>query len=137
MPGTIGALWGLPLAYAIGQVDNEVVQMAIIGVLILLAVPVCTAAARRLGRKDPGAVTLDEIVSVPITFFLHPIDNLAILAVGFVLHRVFDILKPPPARAVERLPDGWGIVADDLVASVFSNLALWLVIWLGVLDRFL
>jgi phosphatidylglycerophosphatase A len=132
MPGTFGALLGLPLAYAIWEISLLWVQVAVIVAIALTAVPICTAAARRLGRKDPGCVILDEIVSLPVTFFLLPANEPAVLALGFVLHRVFDILKPFPVRQVERLPEGWGIVADDLMAGVYSNLALWSVTGLGL-----
>ena len=74
---------------------------------------------------------LDEIASVPITFYL--IDDWSWLAVlaGFLLHRLFDITKPPPARQLERLPKGLGIMADDWMAGLYSNLALRLVLWLA------
>lgn len=124
-PGTVGALWGLPLAWAIQYLDSPWLQVLAIVALCGAGVPVCTAAARRLGgAKDPGAIVLDEIASLPITFFLVPIDSVAVLVAGFVLHRVFDITKPPPARRLERLPAGLGIMADDWIAGLYSNLVL-------------
>lgn len=132
MPGTVGALLGLPLAYGIGHWASVPLQMTLMAGLLLAAVPVCSAAARRLGGKDPSAVILDEIVSLPVVFFLEPVGNPSVLALGFVLHRAFDILKPFPVRQVERMPDGWGIVADDFVAGIYANLGLWLATCLGV-----
>jgi phosphatidylglycerophosphatase A len=98
-------------------------------------VPICTIAAEQLGgKKDPGAIVLDEIVSLPVTFFLverellvHPL----VMLIGFGLHRLFDITKPPPARQLERLPNGLGIMADDMAAGVYSCIALHLILLTG------
>ena len=132
-PGTVGALWGLPLAWGLQRLPVGA-QIAGIVALCLVGIPLCTAAARHLGRKDPGSIVIDEIVSLPIAFFpLIDVANWKIALSGFVLHRLFDISKPPPARQLERLPEGFGIMADDWAAAVYANLALRLVIWLGLL----
>jgi phosphatidylglycerophosphatase A len=143
-PGTVGALWGLPLAWAVGQIGdigpvNAVwIQIAVIVVLFGVGVPLCTAAAQRLGgEKDPGAIVFDEIASLPITFFLVPWSELGgwalavTLAVGFGLHRLFDITKPPPCRQAERLRDGLGIMADDTIAGIYSCAVLHGCLWVG------
>lgn len=138
-PGTVGTLWGIPLAWALGHLPWWG-SLASIAVLCGAGIPVCTAAARRLGRKDPGAVVLDEIASLPITFYLvldytwSPARMAAVLVAGFVLHRVFDITKPPPARRLEQLPEGLGIMADDWSAGVWSCLLLHAALWLGAFD---
>ena len=101
----------------------------------LAGVPLCTAAARRFGGvKDPGAIVFDEIATVPMAFFLVPPEAVSrplILAAGFVLHRLFDITKPPPARQLERLPDGLGIMADDWAAGAMACLVMHLLHWVG------
>jgi phosphatidylglycerophosphatase A len=108
------------------------VQLAVLVVICLLGIPLCTRAARDLGgKKDPGAIVWDEIVSMPITFLLVPMTSPAVVIVGFLLNRVFDISKPPPARQLERLPDGLGIMADDLAAGVYSCGVLHLLLALG------
>lgn len=123
-PGTLGAALGLPLAWVIGWMPWYWQTPAIVAVCAA-GIPVCTIAARSLGNvKDPGCIVLDEIASLPITFFLVPMDSWLVVAVGFGLHRLFDITKPPPARPLERLPEGLGIMADDWAAGVYSNLAL-------------
>jgi phosphatidylglycerophosphatase A len=150
-PGTVGALWGVPLAWGLEKLVGlcvpagwlgppyiaAVVQAAAITAICVAGIPICTIAARRLGgRKDPGSIVLDEIASMPITFFLfpisHPIFDWKIAATGFLLHRLFDITKPPPARQLERLPEGLGIMADDWAAAVYANLALRLTKWFGL-----
>jgi phosphatidylglycerophosphatase A len=129
-PGTFGTLLGLPLAWGLAQLGPLPMALATIAIC-LAGIPICTRAAQRMGgAKDPGSIVLDEIASVPITFFL--IDNWTwgtVLA-GFLLHRLFDITKPPPTRKLEHLPQGLGIMADDWMAGVYSNLALRLVVWL-------
>lgn len=131
-PGTLGALWGLPLAWALGQIPSAALRIAAIVALGALSVPICTAAARRLRQgKDPGAIVLDEISSLPVTFLLAPLDGWGTALAGFGLHRLFDILKPPPARRLEALPEGLGIVADDWMAAVYACLTLYLLRYAG------
>lgn len=127
-PGTFGTLWGLPLVGLLSQLSLHW-YVAISAALIVAAVPLCYLAAGRLGSKDPSAVVLDEIASFPLVFVgirLWGDDAIRwpLLAVGFVLHRVFDIAKPPPVRQLERLPGGWGIVADDVVAAAYAWLCV-------------
>lgn len=143
-PGTVGALWGLPLAWAIGQIPGfgpvhaGWIQAAVFIVLLAIGIPLCTAAAEKLGgQKDPGAIVYDEIVSLPITFFLIPWPELGgmalavTLVLGFVLHRLFDITKPPPCRQAERLRAGLGIMADDTMAGIYSCAALHGCLWVA------
>src|SRR5262249_27191411 len=134
-PGTFGALLGLPLTYGINSIPSLWLQVAVIASICAAGVPICTRAARLIGgQKDPGAVVLDEIASLPITFFLVPPEKLLqplVLIVGFALHRLFDITKPPPARQLERLPTGLGIMADDWAAGVYSCIALHAILWAG------
>ena len=117
------------MAWAISQIGDWRAEALLIGTICLVGVPVCTAAARALGgAKDPGSIVLDEIASVPITFFMVPIDSLWIVVVGFALHRLFDVTKPPPIRHLERLPGGLGIMADDWLAGVYSCAVLHLLV---------
>jgi phosphatidylglycerophosphatase A len=139
-PGTWGALVGLPLAWAIHRIASPWLQIAVTAIICIVGVPICTAAVRRMGgRKDPGSIVLDEIASMPIVFFFVPnavMSRPIILAVGFVLHRIFDISKPPPARQLERLPTGLGIMADDWAAGAFACLVLHAIHWAGFFGSF-
>lgn len=135
-PGTWGALWGLPLTWAIHQIPQVSVQIGVIVVLCWLGVPICTAAVRKFGAgaKDPGAIVLDEIFSMPLVFCFVPsaaLGQVGIWVAGFVLHRLFDITKPPPARQLEFLPEGLGIMADDWAAGIYAGLAMHALHWLG------
>ncbi len=70
---------------------------------------------------DPSIVVIDEIVGMWIALYLLP-QSMTAIAIAFVLFRIFDVIKPPPARQVERLPGGWGIMLDDVVAGIFANI---------------
>lgn len=120
MPGTAGALWGMPLAWAVMQIPSLAAQIAACAALTLLAVPLCAAAEKQLGKgKDPGCIVADEYLTLPICFLGLPFTPGVLLA-GFVLHRVFDITKPPPIHQLQRIKGGAGIVIDDLLAALFA-----------------
>jgi phosphatidylglycerophosphatase A len=91
-----------------------------IGLLVLLAVGVWVAgeAEKIIGRKDPAPIVIDEIVGILVTYCMLPIHILP-LFLGFVLFRLFDIVKPVPL--LERLPGGWGILLDDLLAGLLAQ----------------
>ena len=144
-PGTFGSLWGIPLALAlwqtptIGPVDAVWVQLVVLIALIAFGVPLCTVAAKRLGGgKDPGSIVYDEFACIPIAYFLLPVDEMnltqtiVVLVSGFILFRIFDITKLPPARQFERFPDGLGIMTDDVAAAIYAFLSMHLLNYLGV-----
>ena len=86
---------------------------------LIPGVPAATIVARESGRPDPGFVVIDEVAGQWIALLFCPADwGHAIVAL--VLFRLFDILKPPPARQLERLPAGWGIVFDDVAAGLYA-----------------
>lgn len=135
-PGTFGSLVGLPLAWGIAWLPSVWLQAGAVIALFAVGVPVCTAAARRMGGlKDPGAIVLDEILGMVITLFCIPLEppRFAVFLAGFLLFRLFDVAKPPPIRRLERLPNGLGIMADDCLAGVFANVCLRLILWSGIL----
>lgn len=81
-------------------------------------------AARRFGKKDPGQVVIDEVIGQWITIAAAGALNWKSWIIAFVLFRLFDIWKPPPARQLERLPGGWGIVADDVMAGLYGAVVI-------------
>ena len=93
--------------------------LAAVAIVLILGVPAATTVARESGRKDPGFVVIDEVAGQWIALLFCPADwGHAIVAL--VLFRIFDIFKPPPARQLERLPAGWGIVFDDVAAGLYA-----------------
>jgi phosphatidylglycerophosphatase A len=98
---------------------------------IALGVPAATIVEGESERQDPGHVVIDEVAGQWITLIFSPV-NLNHLLAGFLLFRVFDILKPPPVRQLEKLPRGWGILFDDVAAGVYALLLmLALSHWIG------
>jgi phosphatidylglycerophosphatase A len=127
-PGTFGAIWGLPLAWAYHQLPGSVWPWVAAVAMLLVGVPVCGRAAVDLDMKDPGPVVWDEFATVPLVFLLVPLAGplaVWIALLGFGLHRVFDITKPWPCHRLEQLPGGWGIMADDIAAALYAAVALW------------
>jgi phosphatidylglycerophosphatase A len=129
-PGTLGALEGLALAWGLSYLtDNPIAWTICVVTLVAIGVPLCTRAARQLGGKDPQPIVWDELSTVPIVFALVPLTEGWIALLGFGLHRLFDITKLWPCRQLERLPEGLGIMADDVAASIYAACALWGVMW--------
>jgi phosphatidylglycerophosphatase A len=130
-PGTFGtAIWGLPLAWAIGQLPGVTWQLVAIIVVNLFGIPLATLAGRALGgKKDNQAIIWDEIATVPIVFLLVPLTNWKVAVAGFLAHRLFDITKPPPAQQLERLPEGLGVMADDWIAGIYACLFMAAFAW--------
>jgi len=130
-PGTVGGLWGLPLAWAIGLLATSSSQLLVIGLIGWVSVAICSTAASALGgSKDPGAIVLDEIAALPIVFLGISTATPAIWVAGWLLFRLLDITKPPPIRLFEQLPGGWGIMADDWIAAAMACAALHGLLWI-------
>lgn len=138
--GTFGALPGALLAYAVAYVSLHSglaplwqVAWQVVFALVLsgLAIPVCDAAERLLGKKDDGRIVADETLTFPVcTLGLPLVAAPWMLAVAFVVNRVCDIVKPPPARRLQDLHGGLGIVIDDFIACLYAlaiNWGIWLV----------
>jgi phosphatidylglycerophosphatase A len=124
-PGTWGSiaavlLWAVFAGFAHPSPTTLLFALlAAIAVVLVLGIPAATIAARESGRPDPGFIVIDEVAGQWIALLFCPADwGHAIVAL--VLFRLFDILKPPPARQLERLPAGWGIVFDDVAAGLYA-----------------
>ncbi len=144
--GTFGSLIGLGLFLIPGVGDPlpfAFLFVAGFAVGVLTSGKVATVEGHRLTRTaattkaifqagehtvpDPSIVVVDEIVGMWAALFLLP-KTLPAYLLAFALFRIFDVVKPPPARQVERLGNGWGIMLDDLVAGVFANILTHMVI---------
>ncbi len=128
-PGTVGSLPGvLAVALLWPALPSPWVQTAFALLCAAVAIPICDAGEKHLGVKDPHPVVADEYLCFPLCMIGLPASPLA-LAIAFVSARFFDIVKPPPARRLQRLPGGLGIVIDDVFASLYSLAANHLVWW--------
>lgn len=129
-PGTIGALWGVLIVRTCYPHLSWKGQILFSVLAILLAVPVCDVGEKALGVKDPRPVVADEYLTFPLCMIGLPANEWWMLGVAFVTHRAMDILKPPPARRLQALQRGVGIVIDDAISSLYSLAVNWLVFYL-------
>ena len=120
-PGTWGSAVGLLLWLVLPT--STLVQALAIVVVLAAGVWSGGVAERHFGRTDPGQVVIDEVAGMLVTLFLNPVGWVGAF-VGFLLFRAADIVKPFPARRLERLHGGLGIMADDVMAGIYANLAL-------------
>jgi phosphatidylglycerophosphatase A len=109
-------------------------NVVLAGLAIAVGIPAATQVARASGSKDPQFVVIDETAGQLITLIGAPLAWKSFLA-GFILFRAFDIVKPPPVRQLERLPEGTGIVVDDVAAGLYGLAVMQLLLHFGLLGR--
>ena len=120
-PGTVASAL---TALAIGVLSpSRLALVVFLLAVILVGTWAAQEAERSLGGKDPGAIVVDEVAGMALAVLTVPLTP-AVLIAGFVLFRVFDIVKPYPANALQRLPGGVGVMIDDLVAGLYALLLL-------------
>lgn len=127
-PGTVGSAVAIPIYLAL-QRGGPLVLAAGVVVSAVAGIVSANIAEKFFAKKDPSPVVIDEIAGMLLTMLMVPFSWGALL-VGFLLFRLSDIVKPFPARRLERLPGGWGIVVDDLVAAAYANVALHALVYL-------
>jgi phosphatidylglycerophosphatase A len=101
---------------------------------VAIGIPAATRVSRASGSKDPQWVVIDEVAGQLITLIAAPISWKSLL-LGFILFRGFDIVKPPPLRRLEQLPEGVGIVIDDVGAGLYALAVMQVVLHFGKLPR--
>ena len=125
-PGTYASLAAALVYYRIYRISLRILPELHLGAICLITLAGVYAAARvsrNLGREDPGVVVIDEIAGQLVAFLFLPVNAVNLIA-GVCLFRLFDIWKPFPIRRLESLPNGVGIMSDDLLAGVYANLIL-------------
>lgn len=128
-PGTFGSAAGLLLFWLVRASGSPAVEWAVLLAVTAVGVAAATRAESLTGRHDPGLIVIDETAGMLLTLAAVPV-GLGGAMVGFLAFRFFDIVKPFPARRAERLPRGWGVMADDLVAGLYAQALLRLLLWL-------
>ena len=128
-PGTFGSLPGVALAYAVCVLPLWLQIVACLG-FALLAIPFCDVAEKALGIKDDGRITADEWMLYPIALVGVPLATLPwwSMVVFFCVIRIVDIVKPWPARQLQSIRGGLGIVVDDFFANLYSLAVNWLIV---------
>lgn len=147
--GTFGSIVGVLLFLLIPGTDRTAILFSLIILGFFTGVVTSASVARIVGHQltasaelaketfqgggheqpDPSIVVIDEIVGMWISLLFLP-QSWSAIALAFVCFRAFDILKPPPARQLERIPGGWGIMLDDVAAGIYANLSVRLVLFL-------
>lgn len=127
-PGTFGSAAGLLLFWAVRASGSLAVELAVVLAVTAVGVAAATRAESATGRHDPGLIVIDETAGMLVTLAAVPVGFGGAVA-GFLAFRLFDIVKPFPVRRAERLPGGWGVMADDLVAGVYAQALLRLLLW--------
>jgi phosphatidylglycerophosphatase A len=126
-PGTFGTLIGLPLCYLLSGIQIGL-SVILVALFIGLSITLASAAEKILSQKDAAQIVIDEIAGLLVTFVGLPF-NLQTAVLGFIIFRVFDILKPVPIGWLDtRVSGGSGIVVDDVVAGIYANLVLRVII---------
>jgi phosphatidylglycerophosphatase A len=124
-------LWAA-LAHNLGPGLRTPVAIGLAALVVLVGIPAATKVARGCGTKDPQFVVIDEVAGQLIALIAVPLAWKSFLA-GFILFRVFDILKPPPVRQLEAIPEGAGIVLDDVAAGFYALAVMHLFLHFGLL----
>lgn len=135
-PGTWGSattvlLW-TALAYALPLALRTPIAIALALLVTLIGIPAATQVSRAYATKDPQFVVIDEVAGQLIALIAAPLSWKTFLA-GFILFRAFDIVKPPPVRQLEKLPEGTGIVLDDVAAGLYALAVMQLLLHSGLL----
>jgi phosphatidylglycerophosphatase A len=128
---TAAFLWAA-LAHALNPSLRTPVVFALAFFIMLIGIPAATRVARSTGTQDPQFVVIDEVAGQLIALIAVPLAWRTFLA-AFILFRAFDIIKPLPVRQLERLPEGAGIVLDDVAAGIYAFLGMQLLLHFGLL----
>ena len=129
-PGTAGTAAAIPLWWVLAHLSWPLYVLATV-LVVVSGTPAADRAGRYYGVADSGHIVIDEVAGYLVTMFLLPRAVLPAVA-GFFFFRLFDVLKPPPARYFDRAPrwkNGAGVMLDDLAAAVWAWAATWLVVF--------
>jgi phosphatidylglycerophosphatase A len=134
-PGTAGSLAASALLYVIFLLAHptwgqwQIILASGLAVACVFSISLGPWAISHFGRKDPQPFVLDEVAGICLTNLLLPVLPTWHYALtpllAFAAFRLFDVTKPPPARQLENLPAGWGILCDDLAAAVYAGILSW------------
>jgi phosphatidylglycerophosphatase A len=130
-PGSWASLFALPCAALLVWLGGPLLVLLAGATLFLLGIWAADGYMEAVGVHDPPAIVVDEVVGQWLTLALLPVDPL-VYALGFLLFRILDVLKPWPANFIDRaVTGGFGVMLDDVVAGIYAGAALWLIVpWL-------
>jgi phosphatidylglycerophosphatase A len=122
-PGTVGSAAGVGVYLLLHRSGFAYVELLVIAALFAAGVALTKTCEEDLRCVDPGPIVIDEVMGMLITLFMIPVGAGGLL-LGFLLFRALDVIKPFPARQLESLHGGMGVMADDAMAAVYANLLL-------------
>ena len=131
--GTVGSLGPLGITFLMLLLPEAVpyglVSIGLTAIFFVIGVPLGFWAERHYGVKDPSPFVLDEVMAyfiplIPFGLWIEARPRWDELIAAFILSRLFDVVKPPPARRLESLPGGWGIMLDDMAAGIYALMGL-------------
>jgi phosphatidylglycerophosphatase A len=125
IPGTFGSLAGIFLYYFVR--GNLAEYLLVTSVVVIIGFFVCGRAERQMQKSDPRYVVIDEVAGMLASLLFIPYD-IKLVVLAFLLFRILDTLKPFPAGRLERLKGSMGIMGDDLVAGLYTNIILQVVV---------
>jgi phosphatidylglycerophosphatase A len=128
VPATVGAAFG-SIVYWFLMPRSTTTESLVTAGVIILAIMTSGKAEERFG-KDGRRIVIDEVAGMFVSLCFLPKRALVFL-VAFVIFRVFDVLKPFPANRLEKLPGGWGVVADDVFAGIYTNVLIRILLAIG------
>jgi phosphatidylglycerophosphatase A len=127
-PGTFGSIPGILLALALHWYGCWWLELGVIAVVFAVGVWAATEAERAFALIDPGPVVIDEVLGMLVTVAFIPV-SLTGAVIGFLVFRVCDVVKPFPARRLEKLPGGYGVMGDDFMAGLWGLAIMHALIW--------
>ncbi len=135
IPGTWGSLAALPFIYLASQYIHPLFGPLLIAVFFSLLTLLASSGIEKVLGPDPAECVSDEFAGQAIVFLFIPIYtsweyNLLVFVAGFLLFRIFDILKPLGIGAIQNTEGGWGILLDDIVAGMYAQMCLLFVIFI-------
>jgi phosphatidylglycerophosphatase A len=126
VPGTVGTLFAVPIYFFISSIPSPLYEVTL-ATFFFLSSWIAGQAEQYRGKKDDPRIVIDEIMGFLVTMLWVPKSLFSIVA-GFILFRFFDILKPFPIRRLERVRSGYGVVLDDVLAGIYSNIILHMIL---------
>lgn len=128
VPGTFGSMAGLIVYFLLLPLNSWQIYLGVFALVTFIGIWAAGRAEHESGIVDPSFVVIDEVAGQLATLFLIPFNWVFVIA-GFLIFRFLDIVKPFPARQAERLPGGYGIMLDDVMAGIYGNIIMHIVVF--------